>query len=189
MTNKKDQLLTSFPGLEYLTRISTTWNEYLVDQASATQEVWDEVKNGNFDTKQVAKLWANGVESYYDVMVEATRSNIDANRPIWVHMRYSKATPTPMEHSVMLSRHQPDATTAEGTPFVSMDGSKTPLLKAGDKTKEYEPLNVVNGRKLNVKLNSDAVAGADEGQYMSLISVPNRGTEPPLAVLVLTVSK
>src|SRR5438874_2715928 len=110
MSTKRAQVLTNFPGLEYLTRVTTAWNEFLLGQAGTAQTLWEEVKNGQLDVKHVAKIWANTMEGYYDVALEATRTNADATRPAWLHIPFSRAIPSTLQHPITLSRSQPDGT-------------------------------------------------------------------------------
>ena len=145
------------------------------------QTLWEEVKNGQLDVKHVAKIWANTMEGYYDVALEATRTNADATRPAWLHIPFSKATPSTLQHPLTLSRSQPDGTEIAETPF---------FLLGGQKKQEglYSTAKLSGPRTLLVSLQQELVKGLTNGQYMSLVYVAVRGAEPPLAVILLTVA-
>lgn len=182
MPNKRDQKPSNFPALAYLTRVSTAWNELLIDQTAAAQELWDEVKSGNFDAKNVAKLWANGMEGYYDVLTEAVRTEGESSRTVWLHFPYSKKAGGPAEHPVVLSRQQPDGLNLEGTHFTNMLTGKAILLPP------FANLELIGKRKLLVRVNPAVLQKATAGEYTSVVAPTNRGPGQPLVIVVLVVS-
>ena len=196
MSSKKDRVFTSFPGLEYLTRVTTTWNEFLIGQAAETQKLWDSAKAGNFEVKDVAAAVAKGTEGYYEALVEACRTGFDANRTPWLHFNYKRGSAGTLEHPVTLSRPQPDNTKADHSAFASMApggpafqqaGPGGAVLRQGDVPLPcYKALSVA-GRKLKVCLDPDAFRQTPAGAYISLITAKNRAADAPLCIVVITV--
>lgn len=182
MSKNRAKPRSNFPALGYLTRLTTAWNEFLIDQTADAQALWDDVKAGKFKAKSVAKLVANGVDGYYDVLTEATRSEGDASRTVWLHFPYSKTNGGTAEHPVELSRQQPDGLDLMGTHFKNMlTGDTIPLPAFGN-------LEMMGKRKLLVKVNPDVLEKADPGEYMSVVAPVNRGPGQPLVIVVLNIT-
>jgi hypothetical protein len=182
MSNSGPRNPSNFPALGYLTRVTTAWNELLIEQTADTQALWDDVKAGKFKLKNVAKLWANGLEGYYDVLVEATRTEGEASRPIWVHIPFSKRQGGTAEYAAVLSRQQPDRTECDGSDFKHVTEGHV-LADA------YKNLNMIGRRKLLIRLDTKVLGDAKLGQYTSFVTVRNRGAGQPLAIVLLDITE
>ena len=184
MSKKSHVAPASFPGFEYLQRVTVAWNEAMLDQARSMQGLWDSMRTGDFKLEQLAQAWVSGVESYYGVALEATRSN--SERPVWLVVPFKKSEPNgTLEYPIALERLQPDETQAEASPFTDMRAGG--LLELQPKDEIFSQLKVV-GRRLAVRLNPEVVKTVPAGEYMSFVFVASRGAQPPLAIVVLTVT-
>jgi hypothetical protein len=181
MSNNSPRNRSSFPALGYLTRLTTAWNGLLIEQTADAQAVWDDVKAGKFKVKNVAKLLANGLDGYYDVLTEATRTEGEASRTVWIHIPFSKQQGGPAEFPAALSRQQPENTICDGSPFKHT----TDVDVLAD---AYTDLKMIGKRKLLVKLDTKQFQNAKEGQYMSFVTARNRGPGQPLVIVLLDIT-
>ena len=108
----------------------------------------------------------------------------DRERPVWLVVPFKKSKPDgTLEYPIALERLQPDETLAQASPFTNMRAGG--LLEVQGEL--FSQLKVV-GRRLAVRLNPEVVKTVPAGEYMSFVFVASRGAQPPLAIVVLTVT-
>jgi hypothetical protein len=180
----------NLPGMAYLRRISKAYVDAASRQADEAGRAWKAIKDGNYDYKEVYKSWAVAVESYYDILLEASRGPEYAPRPCWLHVAYTRNAPGTLERSPQIDTAQPAGTKVEVTDFASLRGG-APIPKDVYDYVELGP----DSRSVDIRLHMQRLnrhlADKDEypaGQYMSFIFSSPQGQDAPLLIFVLDVN-
>ena len=181
----------NLPGLDYMRRMGEAWQTAMMDQLSATQQAWEEAMAGNYDHKTAARLWAGAAASYYDFFLELSRGPNYSFHPAWIRLPHKLGETLPLKAAVAIDRAESQNTELEATDF-------TPLRGGAALKNLYDMLAPTpSGRELVVELDVDALnkqlsdlTGQQEiaGQYLSFVTGKGRGAEPPLAIVVLSVT-
>ena len=178
--------MSNVPGMDYLTRVGKFWNDLLLRQSKASQEVWNELKAGKYKHETMYKAWAGAVEDYYELTVEAWRGPGYISRPAWLYFTFSKSSPTPLDSTARLDRTESMATNPDMTDFASLQGKGA--RPANGDAGLYQQCEL-NGNEIRIKLDRDAVAGSPPGQYISFVFGKNRGPEAPLVIVMLRINE
>jgi hypothetical protein len=183
------------PGMDYLVRVGNLWNNLLIKQSSEMQKAWSQIKGGTYQYQNAYSVWATAVEDYYGFAVDASRGPGYIPRPAWLYFAYSPKEQPTLSYTARLDRSESPATTLDKTDFASLDkGPDSRYLLAGPL---YEQCHV-NGDQLEIVLDAKELANLAatakknkqslNGQYISFVFGQNRGPEPPLVIVVLSIS-
>jgi hypothetical protein len=172
------------PGYDYAYRLVDAWQKALGAQGAIATDTWNQMKAGSFNLSSGMKAFAQSLDSYYGVVLEAWRGPEYVREPVWVHFDYSikDKKPSALESTVTLCRPEAANTTLDPTDFASMTGGAVP--------KDFRPdcsFPDAGHATVLVTLDVASVAKASPGQYMSFVLAANRGGEPPLVIVLLRV--
>jgi hypothetical protein len=178
--------MSNFPGMDYLVRVGSLWNNVLLKQSAEMNTFWSSIKDGNYTHPGLFKAWAGAVEDYYSIAVEASKGPGYISRPAWLYFSYSKTTKPVLAYTARLDRSESAATVLDKTDFTSLDSGAKLLAKD-----VYVDSGChLNGNELQITLDKDNLALVnEEGQYISFVFGKNRGPEPPLVIVVLRISQ
>jgi hypothetical protein len=173
------------PGYDYAYRIVDAWQKAMAAQGAIATDAWNQMKTGTFKFSSGMKWFAESVEAYYGVVLEAWRGPEYVREPVWLHFDYDQKTkkPSALESTVALCRPEAPSTTLNATDFASMSGGSTLQPFYAD----YSFPDAAHAT-VKVTLNVTKVSGAPPGQYVSFILADNRGGEPPLVIVLLRIS-
>ena len=171
------------PGYDYAYRIVDAWQRALGAQGAIATDAWSQMKTGDFKLSTGMKAFAQSVEAYYGVVVEAWRGPEYVREPVWLHFDYSKAKPSAQKSVVTLCRAEAPSTALDTTAFTPMGGAG--VARDDFYSKCIFPDD--NHSTVEVQLNVDNVKAAAVGQYISFILAKDRGSEPPLVIVMLRI--
>ena len=180
----------NIPGMEYLLRVGTLYNNVVTKQADEMQTAWSAIKNGTYKYQDACRVWATAVEDYYGLAVDVSRGPGYISRPAWLYFEYSKTNPSTLSYPARLDRSESPATDLNTTDFANLDKGNGPsFLLASDLYQQHE----VSGEQVKIVLNDKYLANAPpapslNGQYISFVFGKNRGPEPPLVIVVLRLT-
>src|SRR5882762_10735366 len=72
---------SNLPAFAYVERIGTAVTNALLAQAETYNDVWDKAKEGKFGFSDLMKTWAVTLDTYYDVLLEASRGPAYQTKP------------------------------------------------------------------------------------------------------------
>jgi hypothetical protein len=181
--------MSNLPGMDYLVRVGNLWNNLLLKQSSEMQKAWSQIKGGTYKSQNAYSVWATAVEDYYGFAVDVSRGPGYIPRPAWLYFAYSRKQDSVLSYTARLDRSESPATVLDTTDFASLD--KVP----GDTfiTRDIYQQCHLNGDQIEIVLDKKHLDSlpkkpSPDGQYISFVFGKNRGPEPPLVIVVLSIS-
>ncbi len=191
---------SNLPGLEYVRRMATAYAGLLERQAAQAETLWDALKNGDDVVKTFSRALTRGIETYYDLMVEASKGPAASPQPEWVYFHHTKqppefeegtARPPRLQAEPRLYRTQPAGTSLETTDFVSLQRGVEglPGTSSAGEDNLYDRCQLSADRKaVSLRLKVDEVDRHPPGQYLSFVTARNVTGQSPLLIVVLVIS-
>ena len=194
--------MSNLPGMDYLVRVGNLWNNLLIKQSSEMQKAWSQIKGGTYKSQNAYSLWATAVEDYYGLAIDAGRGPGYIPRPAWLYFAYSvnPKNASVLSYTARIDRSESSATTLATTDFAALDkGSGLSFLPgtSEDPNSIYEQCHV-KGDQIEIVLAGKELAAQAasakknkqslKGQYISFVFGKNRGPEPPLLIVVLSIT-
>src|SRR5688572_4121592 len=110
----------NLPGMAYLRRLGTAYAEAARRQADEAGRVWNAIKDRKCDHHDLYQPWMIAVESYYDILLEASRGPAYAPQPRWFQMAHTRGAAGTLEGTPQIDTVQPQGTNIEATDFASL---------------------------------------------------------------------
>jgi hypothetical protein len=179
------------PGLDYATRVGTALTGALIGHLDAVNQMWRKVQdgsivkdNGALDIGSMMTTWAQLAQSYYGVVVEASRGPGFIRRPEWISFVYTRGQDAAVETTTPIQRAEEGTSSPLATDFAPL-GPQAALSGIYKKCDWDDS----NHSTIRIELNRDELNMAKAGQYLSAIVVQNRTSEPPLVMVLLQVQE
>ena len=173
-------LKDNVPGFRYVSRVFEAGYNALANQAERANGAWAEIKQGRWGFGSAMRMWAEAVEEYYGVAVEAAKGPVYAHRPAWLVFPYSKKNSPTLNDQAEL-----DCRVDEG----ELDYTSFEAFGKGKASKTlYRTAPQGKGTTVTVQLDKNQVKKLPNGDYVSFIFPKGAGSQPPLVIVVLRVT-
>ena len=191
---------SNLPGLEYARRMANAYAGLLERHAAQAENIWDALKSGDDVVKTFSRALTSGIETYYDLMLEASKGPAASPQPEWVYFHHTRqlpeneegtARPPRLQAEPRLYRPQPAGTSLETTDFVSLQRGVEGLPGTAGAREEnlYDRCQLSADRKaVSIRLKVDEVDKHPPGQYLSFVTARNTTGQSPLLIVVLVIA-
>ena len=170
----------SFPGFEYLERVTNVASKALIANGRAMTDAWNVMRSGKWDLPTAAKTWAGMFDNYADVVEEIWRVPNLPRQPTWVVIPFRLNDSAPSSE-FRLSQPLDAGTTLEATSFAALgDGTIVTDMLARPPQ--------LSGSHVEIELSPTALAQLTANRsYLGFIVRTDASTGPPLAIVVIRV--
>ena len=170
----------NFPGFDYLERVSGAAHNTIVANGRALTDAWNLMRGGSWDVPTAAKMWAQMVDNYSNVVEELWRVPNIPRQPTWVIIPFSLSD-SAKSSEFRLSQPLDAGTTLEATAFAAL-GTGTIV------TNMLAQAPQVSGTHVEIELSQAALAQLTAGtSYLGFIVRTDASAGPPLAIVVIRV--